>query len=251
MEVSRHRPFFTRLRSSVLKKRLDAYRIIQRARGRRETKIRCRYFDADFIGILDDFVSYAIAAKYFEWHEIKMMIEACRRIKPDIFFDVGANIGLYSCILGIHKLVPRIIAFEPDRQNFESLKVNLGLNGVAVNAYEIAVGAKAGTASLFPSGIENRGASQIFSTGNGAYQVKVAALDDLFDIKESVIAIKIDVEGYESEVLAGAKTLFGRNQGYAQIEASGDSATAVRKSMAALGWRECGCHGVDIRFERL
>ena len=28
------------------------------------------------------------------------MIEACERLKPRVFVDVGANLGLYTCVLG-------------------------------------------------------------------------------------------------------------------------------------------------------
>jgi hypothetical protein len=36
-------------------------------------------------------------------------------IKPDVFIDVGANLGLYTCVLLKNRLVPRAILFEPDR----------------------------------------------------------------------------------------------------------------------------------------
>ena len=47
-----------------------------------------------------------------------------------MFIDVGANIGLYSCILGRSRLVPRIVAFEPDRDNFARLVENIQRNSL-------------------------------------------------------------------------------------------------------------------------
>jgi len=41
-----------------------------------------------------------IAIKRYEWWELTMMLKACRHCTPDVFIDVGANIGLYTCVLG-------------------------------------------------------------------------------------------------------------------------------------------------------
>ena len=65
------------------------------------------------------------------------------------------------------------------------------------------------------------------------------------------LAIKIDVEGFENEVLSGATQLLGRNGGYAQIEAHGDEAAShLIDRMAGLGWRFRDRYGLDVRFEK-
>jgi FkbM family methyltransferase len=183
-----------------------------------------------------------------------MLIEACRRLKPDVFIDVGANLGLYSCVLGHLGLVPRVIAFEPDRQNFARLNANLALNGLSdrVETHEAAVGARFGTATLLPSPAANRGMSRIGGeTADGSYEVAVLALDEVVPHIGRRIAIKIDVEGYEDEVLSGATQLLGRNGGYAQIEAHGEAAVArLIDRMAGFGWRFRDHYGLDARFEK-
>ena len=253
MNTPRRRPFFVKLSSSVLKRWLRTRHRFQGTHDGRKAQIRCRYFSANFLIDLNDGVSYAIAAKYYEWHEIKLMIDACRRHKPDVFIDIGANIGLYSCILGVQKLVPRILAFEPDLQSFNLLNANLDINGLrtVVQAHAVAVGACEGTAMLLPAGIENRGLSRIDSAAGGGYSVPIVSLDDVADLDGHTIAIKIDVEGYELEVLAGAKLFFGRNRGYAQIEALDNRIAAnIIERMVAFGWRLVGHYGINLRFER-
>ena len=79
--------------------------------------------------------------------------------------------------------------------------------------------------------------------------VEVIALDDELDIRNGTICIKIDVEGYELEVLAGAGILFRSNGGYAQIECHGDQhAAAISKIMSTYGWRFIDRYDLNLLF---
>ncbi|HEY2134429.1 MAG TPA: FkbM family methyltransferase, partial [Xanthobacteraceae bacterium] len=163
------------------------------------------------------------------------------------------NIGLYACIVAKAGVVPRVVAFEPDARNFARLSQNIERNGLAgiVEPHPCAVGSKRGTAYLTPGPPENIGLSKLEDSGPDQQSVPVVALDDEFDVEGSTIAIKIDVEGYELEVLAGAARLFGRNAGYAQIEALGDERAAeITRLMTGHGWRFVDRYGLDLRFER-
>lgn len=219
---------------------------------------RCHYFGATFDVDLGDVVGYEIAIHRFEWRELKMLIDACRQMTPEIFLDVGANLGLYTCVIASQNLVPRTIAFEPDRENFARLRHNIALNklGECVEAHQVAAGAKAGTAFLHPSARDNRGQSSIAEQPPGyaegtSYEVAVVTLDEVVTLADSKIAIKMDVEGHEGEVLAGAEKLFTRNGGYAQIEALGDDiASRLIARMTGFGWQFRDRYGLDVRFEK-
>ncbi len=219
---------------------------------------RCRYFGTDFIVNLDDEVGYEIALNRFEWRELTLMLDACARFTPEVFVDVGANLGLYSCVLGRHKAVPRIVAFEPDHANFARLRANIDLNKLAdkVELHEAGAAAKAGTNTLLPAGAANRGVSRIEpaandASGEGAYSIPIVALDDVLRVDGTNIAVKIDVEGYELEVLMGAAQLFIHNGGFAQIKAHGDQvAGVITELMATFGWRFVERYGLDLRFEK-
>jgi FkbM family methyltransferase len=121
--------------------------------------------------------------------------------------DVGANIGYYMLLFeSAVGAAGRIVAFEPEPDNLVELRANVegnALNNVAI--HPVAVGSRSGTVA-FARGInggvrEDAGAM----TGN-EIQVPVVTLDDA--LTGPVDLIKIDVEGYEEEVLLGAtKTL--------------------------------------------
>jgi FkbM family methyltransferase len=249
LAVPHRQPFLEKLATSLQKRRLWLRSLI----GGRGHTHNCRYFGARFIVDLDDVIGYEIAIRRFEWRELKLMIDACRRLKPAIFIDVGANVGLYACVLGRQGVVPKVLAIEPDRENFARLRANIELNGLAgvVEARHAAAADRAGTLTLAPSGRANRGMSRIEAGAAGGYEVRAIALDEVFPLRDGVIALKIDVEGFEAQVLAGAEQLLSCNRGFAQIEAREDAAaTLVADRMAALGWRFLERYGLDLRFEK-
>src|SRR5690349_4428934 len=73
--------------------------------------VRTRYYGADFIVNLEDGIGYEVAINRFEWRGLKIMLDACQRLKPELFLDVGANLGPYTCVLARRRAAPRIIAF--------------------------------------------------------------------------------------------------------------------------------------------
>jgi FkbM family methyltransferase len=248
-EVSHRQSLVEKLSTSLQKRRLW----LRDLRGARSRTVQCRYFGTQFIVDLDDVIGYEIAIRRFEWRELKLMIDACRRLAPAIFLDVGANIGLYSCVLGRHKLVPSIIAFETDRENFARLQANIGLNSLAdvIEARHAAAGDASGLVRLVPSDRANRGMSRIEPGASDGYEVASVALDAAVPVRDATIALKIDVEGYEAQVLTGAEQLLSRNGGFAQIEAREDAAAAsVTERMASFGWRFLERYGLDLRFEK-
>jgi FkbM family methyltransferase len=249
LDLSHRRPLAEKLSTSLQKRRLW----LRDLGGAGRRTVQCRYFGTQFIVDLDDVIGYEIAIRRFEWRELKLMIDACRRITPAVFLDVGANIGLYSCVLGRHKLVRSVIAFEPDRENFARLQANIALNALAdlIDARHAAVGDASGVVTLVPSGTANRGTSRIEPGAGDGYEVASVALDTVVPMRGAMIALKVDVEGYEAQVLAGAAQMLSCNGGFAQIEAREDAAAAlVAERMASFGWRFLERYGLDLRFEK-
>ena len=75
-----------------------------------------------------------------------------------------------------------------------------------IQARLLGVGKASGRATLGPIDPVNSGATRLQVSATG--QVDVIALDDLWpDLSESVAILKIDVEGMEADVLAGAEAL--------------------------------------------
>ena len=141
----------------------------------------CRYFGAEFLVRSANVGGLEISAKIAEHGELKKFLSGAAAIKPDIFIDVGANLGLYTCILMKNRLVPRAILFEPDRRNRVHLGANLLINGLLdanLEIHPVALGAEPGRSRLVPG--RDIGLSQIVETapqGQG-YDVEVLRFDD-------------------------------------------------------------------------
>jgi FkbM family methyltransferase len=141
---------------------------------------------------------------YTGLHEFEDMAFVLHALRPeDTFVDVGANIGSYT-ILASRAVGARSIAFEPIASTFAVLLDNVRLNGVEsrVQAHCVAVGEAAGHAHMtttFDTG--NRMVAE--HSGAGTDEVPVVALDEVPLASEANL-IKIDVEGFERAVLAGA-----------------------------------------------
>ncbi len=125
----------------------------------------------------------------------------------EVFVDVGANIGLYTCMARSEGKYA--IAIEPQPQNLECLYAGLSLNGwTDTEVYPLGLGDKYGVVTLY--GASGTGASLLsgWATYSSRFQqtIPLTTLDTLlsnrFDGKK--LLVKIDVEGAEYGVLKGA-----------------------------------------------
>lgn len=145
---------------------------------------------------------------YVGLHEFfDMMVPLHFLRRGDLFLDVGANVGTYT-VLASGVCGASTFAFEPDPNTASRLRRNIELNslGDRVEVYECALGAERGNAP-FTVGLDtvNRIAS---SGGSGTRSVRMETLDDI--VRDAPPAMmKIDVEGWELEVLSGAGRVLG------------------------------------------
>ena len=121
--------------------------------------------------------------------------------------DVGANVGYYTLLF--ERLAgpdASIVAIEPSRENVQELRRNVERNGLRnVRIHTIAVGAYSGEATLAES-LNGR----VVPPGEGTHQVQMRTLDEL--LPERIDFLKIDVEGYESFVVDGARRVLERDR---------------------------------------
>lgn len=121
------------------------------------------------------------------------------------FLDVGAHYGIFSLAFSVR---PDSFAYalEPSPDAFEVLEGNIALNADnAIKAYPFAAGSSNAKINLFSDGSDHFVATQ---TSESYISVDMVRLDDFIleqEIKPDVI--KIDVEGYELDVLSGAQQL--------------------------------------------
>lgn len=199
----------------------------------------CWYFGARFQLASNDVIGREIILKRFEWLQIPQMIRACQELSPAAFIDIGANFGLYTCIIGRQRLANQLIAFEPHRLALARLQSHIELNGLTgVEIHDTAVGATRHKATLLPGAAEQSALSTVVSAHPDGYEIEVVALDDVVSFVGKPLVIKIDVEGNELQVLDGAKNLLARNYGYAQIEFFDEGrVSSVIDKMAQFGWQ--------------
>tara|TARA_B100001750_G_C15496852_1_gene594756 strand:- start:1169 stop:1921 length:753 start_codon:yes stop_codon:yes gene_type:complete len=134
--------------------------------------------------------------------------------------DIGANKGVFSYLLS--KLSSRVHAFEPNPKMYDILK-RMGRNNILT--YRVALSSKTGFASLLvpmdekTKTFSNEGAtlSKVNVSGaNKSVDVEIKTLDSYsFD---NIGFIKIDVEGYEMEVLKGAVETLKKNKPILLVE---------------------------------
>ncbi len=188
-----------------------------------ETKIFGKYI---FYYLSNDkYVGQRIALEKYEPYETKLILGQTK--KGDVAVDVGANIGYYTILLA-DKVGKngKVYAFEPDKTNFEILVKNIKANNlknvVAVNA---AVGSKNGKDYLYKSR-ENFGDHKLFKPTLPSLNppkavafrragerevIKLIKLDD-FLANTKIDLMKIDTQGWEPEVIEGAKELIKKNK---------------------------------------
>ncbi len=130
--------------------------------------------------------------------------------------DIGANLGWHALHAAKHPNVERVVAFEPDPFNAWLLERNLAENGIGNVILDTrAVGAASGVAQFYRYKSSNAGRHSLaVDHGYGSRFVVTTGLDGALagmGFGERRIAlIKIDVEGYEPAVIAGASTALER-----------------------------------------
>jgi FkbM family methyltransferase len=191
--------------------------------ARRGRYFVCRYFGANFLVSSVNVGGLEISAKIGEFAELKYFTRACAAIKPDVFIDIGANLGLYTCIIMKNRLAPRAILFEPDQRNRVHLRANLLINDLLdapIEIHEVALGAATGRMLLVPGPEQDIGLSQIVEDcrDSNGYEVDIVRLDDVVALSGKTLAVKIDIERYERKALAGMARTLRDNRGIVQIE---------------------------------
>ncbi|WP_317195045.1 FkbM family methyltransferase [Algoriphagus aestuariicola] len=137
----------------------------------------------------------------------------CLLTRGDTVVDAGANIGLISVFCGLRVGKDgMVMAFEPHPETIPILRRNIEVNGLSqVAIYECALGRSSGTAKIYSNLQINRGAASMvdFVKGAPSFDIRVAVLDNILSElgPKRVRLLKVDVEGFEMEVLKGAKML--------------------------------------------
>jgi FkbM family methyltransferase len=173
---------------------------------------------------------------------------ALETFRPAVFWDVGANIGFYSWLVRQHAGIERVIMFEPDPTNFSLLERTIRRNRITnCTALNVALADRSGEAGFLidrASGAagslessRHTGEDWSLQTAYGLGEVircRTATLDELIAAgTPAPNLIKIDVEGAENLVLAGAKDCLAKVRPILIVETGDDG---FRRALAAEGY---------------
>ena len=161
---------------------------------------------------------------YFKEEEVQIFLEKNLEIN-DIFFDVGANIGVFSIFAAVKKNA-KVFAFEPEYSNLNLLKENIINNNLMnnINPYSIAIGDECRITQLHiadftpGSAVSSISKDQLKKTNEGYDVVWKEGVIELtldkivkdLNIKPKIL--KIDTDGNEKNVLLGSKDLIKNNE---------------------------------------
>lgn len=163
----------------------------------------------------------------------------------DVLYDVGANVGVYS-LLAV-KAAPgpiSVLAFEPAAANYAALCENLVLNGAQslITPLPLVLGESTRTGVLELTDLVAGSGLHRLGGGTSAVfrqPVLVFALDDLLDQfpLPPPTLLKLDVDGSEAAVLAGARrTLADPMLRSAIVEVEERLSDPVQRELGAAGF---------------
>ncbi|MFI5218344.1 MAG: FkbM family methyltransferase [Bacteroidia bacterium] len=134
-----------------------------------------------------------------------------------VVLDVGANIGETSIMFSnLVKSEGKVYCFEPDDLNFKKLSRNISINGIKnIEPFQIGLGNENKKAKLFNVRESNSGMKRVLNDASGNFdftEINIRTLDALGEERKinHIDLIKIDVEGFEFNVLTGASETLKR-----------------------------------------
>lgn len=179
-----------------------------------------------------------VALELYEHDQISYFLNQLDKIKPELFVDIGSHAALYSVVLKSRYPGLDVHAFEPDRTNLCQLYANLFVNDLTrdIQVHEFGLSNQAGRIAFDNSAeTSSRGTRRISSTGNS--EIEIRRLDDVLHDTGRTVAVKIDVEGHECQVVEGASVFLAANQCFLQIETLAENLEHLKAQLEQLGYR--------------
>lgn len=192
---------------------------------------------------LHDEADQIISARLREqqcWESYETQLTLQHLQPGDVYVDVGANIGYYT-LLAAQRVGPegKVIAYEPDADNFALLASNVALNVLRnVQLFNCALYDKNADGKLFLSG-DNFGDHRIYAgdeNRNSRDIVMVHGGEHLSQQTEKIDFLKIDTQGAEFFVVNGLRQLIMDNRDH----------LCMMLEFCPYGIRHSGADGHDL-----
>jgi FkbM family methyltransferase len=153
-----------------------------------------------------------IAEGPYEQFQAKILVTLGK--SAESFFDIGANMGFYSLALASINPALQVKSFEPQPEVYFKFSTNVSLNQLEpqIKIYNYGLGSKEDKLKMYIPAFTGSGGGSFadLHTEEGVAEevlVPVQSLDKLVTPNSKIDLIKIDVEGFEFEVITGALEL--------------------------------------------
>lgn len=167
-----------------------------------------------------------------EWHD-GMISEV---VKSKAILDIGSNIGNHTLYFLNECGAKYVYCFEPAIDTFTILRKNIEINHLEnkTTLFNVGVGRKSGDAVIASSKDRNTAYTKIAVSEKG--DIKIVSIDEL-EIAESIGFVKIDVEGFELEVIKGMQKTLKRDKPVVLIEIWDENLDEINKIMLSQGYK--------------
>lgn len=170
-----------------------------------------------------------------EWPDMAFVLHLLR--PGDVFADIGANVGSYT-VLASAAVGATTVAYEPVPESYAWLCRNVELNAMAdrVHLHRRAIGARQGIVRF---SVDRGPMNRVVDAGYAGASEAIAMVPvDGEPMLRSACCWKLDVEGHEGEVLAGAAdTLAAAPPCTLLCE---DRSPSVQEALRRAGFLPCG-----------
>lgn len=185
----------------------------------------------------DDFMNLYLTKGLFYEHE--MLDYISKLFIRGLYIDIGAYIGNHSIFFSeICENCTGVVSYEPNDENYSILKLNTENYSNKIKIKPVAVGETHGHCEMNIVR-SNMGMCNILQTNNGT--IPIVTIDDEFkDTTEKIGLIKIDVEGYEYEVLKGAISVIETHRPHMFIE-SIDNISNIELFLSKFNYENVKC----------
>jgi FkbM family methyltransferase len=172
-----------------------------------------------------------------------------RRESAPLIVDVGANAGIFTHLLWSLKPDAEIMAFEPLPRMSSKIRDWANRTRANLKIFQCAVSDECGTSKFCAEAENDTSASlQLVNDPRKGFQVETVSLDSALPDRP-IFLIKIDVEGFEPAVLAGAQKTI-QNTRFLLIEAHSKSAHSKLVEILGPEWRSERVGSSDYFFSR-
>lgn len=158
------------------------------------------------------------------------------KMKDSAVLDIGANIGNHTLYFLNECNANFVYCFEPADDTFQILKRNICINHLEerVCLMNVGVGSTSGEARIKSRREKDTGYTKLETSKGGG--ITIVAIDEL-QIKHKIGFVKIDVEGFELDVIKGMVNILKRDKPFIMIEVWDNNLNEISRILSKIGYK--------------